>query len=93
MPRIVKSGLIQCGLPISEGEGTIQEICQAMLDKHIPFIEEAGKKEFKSFVYKRYSIHHISAQVKIKHGMHQRKLYLGQPLKSCSNMQKSMIWL
>tara|TARA_B100000683_G_scaffold203963_1_gene197478 strand:- start:91 stop:957 length:867 start_codon:yes stop_codon:yes gene_type:complete len=44
MPRIVKSGLIQCGLPISEGEGTIQEICQAMLDKHIPFIEEAGKK-------------------------------------------------
>jgi N-carbamoylputrescine amidase len=44
MPRIVKSGLIQCGLPISEGEGTIQEICQAMLDKHIPYIEEAGKK-------------------------------------------------
>ena len=23
MPRIVKSGLIQCGLPISEGEGTL----------------------------------------------------------------------
>ncbi|MBE7438600.1 MAG: acyltransferase [Spirochaetales bacterium] len=44
MPRIVKSGLIQCGLPISEGEGTIEQICRAMTDKHIPFIEEAGRK-------------------------------------------------
>jgi len=44
MPRIVKSGLIQCGLPISEGEGTIEQICRAMTDKHIPMIEDAGKK-------------------------------------------------
>ncbi|NNC94054.1 MAG: acyltransferase [Chitinophagales bacterium] len=44
MPRLVKSGLIQCSLPISEGEGSIGEIKKAMVDKHIPFIEEAGKK-------------------------------------------------
>jgi beta-ureidopropionase len=44
MPRIVKSGLIQMSLPISEGEGTIAEICEAMYQKHIPYIEEAGKK-------------------------------------------------
>jgi beta-ureidopropionase len=44
MSRIVKSGLIQMSLPITEGEGTIQEICDAMLQKHIPYIEEAGKK-------------------------------------------------
>ncbi len=44
MPRKVKSGLIQVSLPISEGEGTIPEIITAMVDKHIPFIEEAGKK-------------------------------------------------
>lgn len=43
MPRIVKSGLIQMSLPISEGEGTIKEIVDAMYDKHIPYIEEAGK--------------------------------------------------
>lgn len=41
---MVKSGLIQMSLPITEGEGTIQEICDAMLKKHIPYIEEAGKK-------------------------------------------------
>lgn len=44
MSRMVKSGLIQCSLPISEGEGTIPEIVEAMIQKHIPFIEEAGKK-------------------------------------------------
>ncbi|MBN8222099.1 MAG: acyltransferase [Spirochaetes bacterium] len=44
MSKMVKSGLIQCSLPISEGEGTIPEIVEAMIQKHIPFIEEAGKK-------------------------------------------------
>ena len=44
MPRIIKSGLIQMRLPKTEGEGTIEEIVQAMYDKHIPLIEEAGKK-------------------------------------------------
>lgn len=44
MSRIIKSGLIQMSLPMTEGEGTIQEICNAMVQKHIPFIEEAGKK-------------------------------------------------
>ena len=44
MARKVKSGLIQMSLPMTEGEGTIQEICSAMYDKHIPYIEEAGKK-------------------------------------------------
>ncbi len=31
-------------LPMTEGEGSITEICNAMVQKHIPFIEEAGKK-------------------------------------------------
>ncbi|MFN8249291.1 MAG: nitrilase-related carbon-nitrogen hydrolase [Ferruginibacter sp.] len=44
MPRIIKSGLIQVSLPKTEGEGTIEEIKEAMLQKHIPFIEEAGKQ-------------------------------------------------
>lgn len=44
MPRKVKSGLIQLSLPMTEGEGTIQEIVDAMYDKHIPYIEEAGDK-------------------------------------------------
>ncbi len=31
-------------LPLTEGEGSIQQIMQAMLDKHIPYIEDAGKQ-------------------------------------------------
>jgi N-carbamoylputrescine amidase len=41
---MIKSGLIQMSLPMTEGEGTIQQIVEAMLNKHIPYIEEAGKK-------------------------------------------------
>src|ERR1041384_2014484 len=44
MPRIIKSGLIQLSLPKTEGEGTIEEIKDLMVQKHIPMIEEAGKK-------------------------------------------------
>ena len=44
MPRIIKSGLIQMSLPMTEGEGTIAEIKQAMEAKHIPLIEEAGRQ-------------------------------------------------
>ena len=44
MARIVKSGLIQISIPKSEGDGTIEEIKEAIIQKHIPFIEEAGKQ-------------------------------------------------
>jgi len=44
MPRIIKSGLIQMSLAKTEGEGSIEEIMEAMIQKHIPMIEEAGKK-------------------------------------------------
>jgi len=44
MPRMIKSGLIQMSLPKTEGEGTIHEIVDAMVQKHIPYIEDAGKK-------------------------------------------------
>ena len=44
MSRKVKSGLIQLSLPMTEGEGSIEDIVKAMTEKHIPYIEEAGKK-------------------------------------------------
>lgn len=31
-------------LPKTEGEGTIAEIVQAMLEKHLPYVDEAGQK-------------------------------------------------
>ncbi|GAC1376747.1 MAG: nitrilase-related carbon-nitrogen hydrolase [Hymenobacter sp.] len=44
MSRIIKSGLIQMSLPMTEGEGTIEEIKEAMVQKHLPLIEEAGRQ-------------------------------------------------
>ena len=44
MPRKVKSGLIQMSIAKTEGDGSIEEIKEANLQKHIPYIEEAGKK-------------------------------------------------
>ena len=44
MPRKIKSGLIQLSLALTEGQGNIAEIKEAMFRKHIPLIEEAGKK-------------------------------------------------
>lgn len=43
MPRMVKCGLIQCSNVINDEKEPIEKIQQAMFDKHIPFIEKAGK--------------------------------------------------
>ena len=42
MPRIIRCGLIQASNP--RHEGSLQEIKEAMVQKHLPLIEEAGKK-------------------------------------------------
>ncbi|MES2891593.1 MAG: nitrilase-related carbon-nitrogen hydrolase [Bacteroidota bacterium] len=44
MARIIKSGLIQMSLSKTEGEGTIEEIKESMVQKHIPLIEQAGEQ-------------------------------------------------
>jgi beta-ureidopropionase len=43
MPRIVRGGLIQVCADISM-EGTTEDIKRRMIDKHIPLIEEAGRR-------------------------------------------------
>lgn len=42
--QVVRCGLIQCSNPINDPSQPIAKIKQAMIDKHIPFIEDAGKK-------------------------------------------------
>jgi beta-ureidopropionase len=42
MPRIVRVGLIQASNP--KHEGSVAEIQEAMFQKHLPMIEEAGQK-------------------------------------------------
>jgi N-carbamoylputrescine amidase len=44
MARKVVGGLIQCANPINDANATVARIRDAMFEKHIPLIEEAGKK-------------------------------------------------
>jgi beta-ureidopropionase len=47
MSRVIKCGLIQCSNPINDESRPVAEIQKAMLEKHIPFIESAGKQGVK----------------------------------------------
>ncbi|MCC6647290.1 MAG: acyltransferase, partial [Polyangiaceae bacterium] len=42
--KIVRCGLIQCSNPLNDESRPVAEIQEAMMQKHIPYIEEAGKK-------------------------------------------------
>jgi N-carbamoylputrescine amidase len=44
MPRKLIGGLVQCSNPVNDESVPIAKVKQAMLDKHVPFIEEAGRK-------------------------------------------------
>jgi len=44
MPRKLIGGLIQCSNPINDSTTPLEKVRQAMFDKHVPLIEEAGKK-------------------------------------------------
>ena len=44
MAREVVGGLIQMSNPINDESVPVKKIADAMLEKHIPMIEEAGKK-------------------------------------------------
>ena len=42
--RVVTGGLIQMSNPLNDAGASVEQVRDAMLDKHLPFIEEAGKK-------------------------------------------------
>ncbi|NVB42075.1 acyltransferase [Pseudenhygromyxa sp. WMMC2535] len=44
MADTVRCGLIQCANPINDESRPVAEISEAMIQKHIPMIEDAGKK-------------------------------------------------
>ena len=46
MPRIVRCGLIQASnaVPPTDKQTTLEAIKKAMIDKHLPLIEDAGKQ-------------------------------------------------
>ncbi len=44
MARIVKAGLIQASNPINDENMPVAKIAEAMFEKHIPMIEDAGKQ-------------------------------------------------
>ena len=45
MARIVRCGLIQASNVKSPAEASLAEVRQAMIDKHLKLIEDAGRKE------------------------------------------------
>jgi N-carbamoylputrescine amidase len=47
MSRIVKCGLIQCANPLNDESRPVAEIQAAMVEKHLPFIHEAGAQGVK----------------------------------------------
>ena len=44
MPRNVVCGLIQCATPKFDAGAPVEQVRDAMFEKHLPFIEEAAKK-------------------------------------------------
>ncbi len=44
MARKVIGGLIQCSNPLNDENASVEQIRDAMFEKHLPLIEEAGKK-------------------------------------------------
>lgn len=44
MSRTVRSGLIQMSLPVAGEQLSMRELVDAMIDKHVPLIEEAGQR-------------------------------------------------
>lgn len=47
MSQIVRCGLIQCANPINDESVPVKKIQEAMLEKHLPMIEDAAKKGVK----------------------------------------------
>ena len=79
MARIVKSGLIQISIPKSEGDGTIAEIKEAIIQKHIPFIEDAGKQGVQILCLQEILTHPISVPVRMPSGMPQQNQFPDLP--------------
>jgi beta-ureidopropionase len=44
MARMVKGGLIQLSNPINDEKASVHDIAEAMFEKHLPFIEQAGQR-------------------------------------------------
>src|SRR5688500_3859009 len=42
--RVVRCGLIQMSNPINDADAPVSQVAEAMLDKHLPLIDEAGKR-------------------------------------------------
>jgi len=47
MSKLLKCGLIQCSNPINDETKPVADIQKAMVEKHLPFIESAGKQGVK----------------------------------------------
>lgn len=90
MSRIVKCAHIQASNP--KHDGTVAEIKEAMIQKHIPLIEEAGKRASRYSVSRKYSTGHISVLSRISNGMNRLSPFRVLQLNAWQSMLKNIIW-
>jgi len=92
MARSVVGGLIQMSNPINDESVAVADVAEAMLEKHIPMIEEAGKKAFRSSVFRRCLTGLISVPVKTSAGMTWQNPAPDPPQSALLNMHANMKW-
>jgi len=92
MARIIKSGLIQMSLPKTEGEGTIEEIKEAMVQKHIPYIERAGEQGVQILCLQEIFNTPYFCPGRTGPGMNRLKRCRGQLLNGWPPMPKNITW-
>jgi N-carbamoylputrescine amidase len=66
--RKVVGGLIQMSNPINDANAPVAKISKAMLDKHLPYIEEAGKKGVQILCLQESSTAPTSARARMPSG-------------------------
>ena len=75
----VRSGLIQMALK-GDTKMSPEEITKEMIEAHIPFIEEAGKKGVQVLCMQEVLHSRISVRVRTQNGMLRLKKYLRDQL-------------
>ena len=75
-------------LPMTEGEGTIQEIMDAMVDKHIPYIEDAGKQGVQILCLQEIFNTRISVRARTANGTRRQRLFRDLLWKNAGICQK-----
>ena len=89
---IVRCGLIQLANPINDESVPVADIQEAMFQKHIPYIEEAGKKGVQILCLQEIFNGPYFALLRTLGGMPRQKQSRDRPVTDWRNMPRNMRW-